>query len=342
MENIMLESDSKDAEIKLIDFGLSLFYVKNRPFFNKCSELVGTMYSMSPQVIQRQYTDKADLWSCGVIAFMLLSNKLPFEGETTNAMAKKILKYEWDKEFHGEEWKEISSEAKQFISHLLSYDEDKRWDASQALRSSWLTKMRRPHEQTPDKHTINSVTNALIHSGNDGNFKKLAMQVIAYNSSVTDIQDLRRIFHQFDADNTGTIDFKEFRHALQKCNYRDEDIKKIFDGIDVNQTGVIDYTEFIAATLETRGVIEDEMIRVAFDKLDQNNSGYISKGDLCMILSEKCTAKDCDTMVDELMKDVDTDGDGQISYDEFLVLFRERHRQAISEECCRSQCCQAK
>lgn len=331
MENIMLESDKPDAEVKLIDFGLSQSYViQSAPL----SDIVGTAYSMSPQVIRKQYTAKADLWACGVVAFILLSNKWPFDGTTNKEITTKIMKYDWNKDFEGEEWKGISSEAKSFVTHLLAFEEDKRWDAPQALRSKWLNKTFPLGERAPEINIMNSVTNALIHSANDGKMKKLAMQVIAYNSSTADIEKLRAAFDQFDTNNNGTINYWEFRTSLNQCKYKDADIKKIFKKLDVNNTGVINYTEFISATLETLGKIEDERIRTAFDKLDVDNTGHISKNNLCSVLGDKCTAKDCDNLVNDLMEEVDVDGDGTISYDEFLALFRERHREANENACC--------
>jgi len=334
MENIMLESDKPDAEAKLIDFGLSQSYVKRT---HRLSDIVGTAYNMSPQVIRKQYTSKADLWACGVVAFILLSNKWPFDGTTTKDITSKILNNDWNKDFEGDEWKHISSEAKSFISRLLAFEEDKRWerwDAGQALRSKWLTKTFPLDQRAPETNVMNSVTNALIQNSNDGKMKKLAMQVIAYNSSTKDIEKLRQAFDQFDGNNTGTINYWEFRTSLNQCKYKDADIKRIFKNLDVNGTGVIDYTEFIAATLETLGKIEDERIRAAFDKLDEDNTGHISKDNLCTVLGEKCTANDCDNLVNEIMEEADIDGDGTITYDEFLILFRERHRKANDNACC--------
>lgn len=91
--------------------------------------------------------------------------------------------------------------------------------------------------------------------------------------------------------------------------------------------------EFIAATLETRGDIEDEQILAAFDKLDTDNSGYISKDNLCTILGNTCSVQDCDTIVNDLVAEVDADKDGRISYDEFLQLFRQKSRDETEKGC---------
>jgi len=73
-ENILFESTKPDAEIKLIDFGL----VKRFCIDKQMSERVRTIYTMAPQVIQRVYSNSTDIWSVGVVAFMLLSSKKLF------------------------------------------------------------------------------------------------------------------------------------------------------------------------------------------------------------------------------------------------------------------------
>ena len=76
-ENIMFENKTKEAQIKLIDFGIATVYTKR-----KLTDRVGTVYTMSPEVIRGKYTSKADLWSIGVTTFMLLSGEKPFWGKT--------------------------------------------------------------------------------------------------------------------------------------------------------------------------------------------------------------------------------------------------------------------
>jgi calcium-dependent protein kinase len=290
---------------------------------------------MSPQVIQGEYSSKADTWSAGVVAFTLLSSTRPFDGETNQQIARKIINEEYDKDFQGEEWKQVSSDAKKFVASLLTYDQDQRKSAPQALLSGWLNREFPLDKRRPDEQVMNRVQNALIHSAKDSKFKKLAMNIIAYNSSKEDIEKLRGAFDQYDSNNNGTILYFEFRKALNGCNFSDSELKRIFASIDVNRTGVINYTEFLSATLETRGRIEDERIAEAFDKLDTDNRGFISKENICTVLGSKCTAKECDDIINELMEEVDADKDGQISYEEFLSMFREKHRASVDEACCR-------
>ncbi len=77
LENILFESSEPGAAIKLIDFGLSAKFAKNENF----EELVGTVYTMAPEVFMGQYTQAADMWSIGVVAYVLLSGEKPFWAE---------------------------------------------------------------------------------------------------------------------------------------------------------------------------------------------------------------------------------------------------------------------
>jgi len=353
-QNVMYENEG--GEPKLIDFGLSKRNVTDGKNM-KC--LVGTVETMSPQVFKGEYNAKADVWSIGVIAYVLLSGNLPFDGATDKEIAHKIVKGEYSME--GEDWAKVSQSAKDFCKSLLTYDPDKRPTAAEALKDPWLRKNAPLSARRPGQEAMTKVQNALVHSAQDSKLKKVAAMMIAYKSSNESLKELRDAFDAVDANNHGTITFWEFRAVLRDCNFTDDELKVIFKDIDVNGTGVINYTEFLAATLETQGRIEDDLIAETFNRLDMDKSGYLSKEELCSILGSTCTAEDCDTMVNEILDEVDTDKDGtlwrvtlagecwcwaeahhisfpflagRISYDEFMVLFREKRQEAVSHQCC--------
>ena len=98
-ENILFESTKPDAEIKLIDFGLSKRFYNDK----QMSERVGTIYTMAPQVIQGVYSNSADIWSVGVVAFMLLSGTKPFWGKNRDSIVKKVMECKYS--FAGPSWK---------------------------------------------------------------------------------------------------------------------------------------------------------------------------------------------------------------------------------------------
>ena len=119
-ENILLESKNADAEIKLIDFGLSKRFCLDK----QMSERVGTIYTMAPQVIQGVYSNSADIWSVGVVTYMLLSGTKPFWDKDRESIVKRIMKCKFT--FDGPSWKHVSPEAKSFVSSLLQFEPEDR------------------------------------------------------------------------------------------------------------------------------------------------------------------------------------------------------------------------
>ena len=320
-ENIMFESKSPDAEIKVIDFGLSKKFVSSKLGIMK--EGVGTLYSMAPQVLQQVYTSQADMWSVGVITYMLLSSHRPFYSKKRNVMINKIMRCEYN--FEKDYWKPISVEAKDFINKLLVVDPKVRFKAVQAQAHEWMHKEFKIEDRAPTESMAGKVTNVLSAYKNNLPLKKLALNVIAHRSTTDEIINLRKAFDQFDAANNGVISSSEFKTALQeKCAYTEEEIKEMFEAIDINQNGHIMYTEFIAATLEAQGQLNEDRIAEAFDRLDTDGSGYITKENMLEFLSDTGASMED---VERMIQEADVDDNGGVCYDEFLSMFRSNNEE---------------
>jgi len=322
-ENIIFESTHPKAEIKVIDFGLS------KKFGNQATGLmhegVGTLYSMSPQVLQGVYTSQADLWSAGVIIYMLLSSHRPFYSKKRRVMIDKIMRCDYS--FSKSYWEPISDEAKDMISNLVVIDPKKRMDSTKALKHIWLSKEFKLSDRKPDQTTADAVKDNLMNYKDVHALKKIALNVIAHKSSTTDILELRKCFDQYDTANNGTISYDEFMAAIQQKNYPKEKVKEIFNSMDVNKNGVIMYTEFIAATLEAQGHIEEERVAEAFDRLDSDDSGFISRKNLMEFLGAEATSQE----IQDLINEIDKDGDGELSYAEFLNMFHQNRTNLFDD-----------
>jgi len=315
-ENIMFENKSAIAEIKVIDFGLSKKFASNK--LGVMREGVGTLYSMAPQVLQGIYNSQADMWSVGVITYMLISSHRPFYNKKRKVMIDRIMRcdYSYNKGY----WDPVSDEAKDFIDHLLVLDSRDRYNAQKAQNHVWFTKQFKIQDRAPTESCKTRVADNLMVYKNNLELKKLALNVIAHRSSTSEIYQLRKAFDQFDTGNDGVISSTEFKVALQeKCSYSDDEIHEMFTSIDINQTGDIMYTEFIAATLEAQGQVDEERIAEAFDRLDVDNTGSISKENIMEFLGETdTTMKDIEIMI----RAADYDDCGEVSFDEFLAMFR--------------------
>uniref|UniRef100_A0A7S4N7F1 Calmodulin n=1 Tax=Odontella aurita TaxID=265563 RepID=A0A7S4N7F1_9STRA len=224
-ENIMFENKKKNAEIKVIDFGLSKKFISGK----KMSEGVGTIYTMAPQVLQGVYTSQADLWSIGVIAYMLLSSSKPFYARKRRYMIDKIMRCDF--KFHGPGWKHVSEEAKNFVSALIKLDPKKRLTAEQALDHKWLSTEFSLTDRRPPEEFMNDVHGNIISYHDTSEFKKMALMVIAHKSSTAEIVKLRQAFDQYDSSNDGTITLVEFKGALSEFNYTEEDVEQMFESV---------------------------------------------------------------------------------------------------------------
>jgi len=122
-ENILLADDSPDSRLVLIDFGNSV-RIKPRRKIKRCT---GTCFYMAPEVINGRYDHKCDIWSSGILLFVMIGGYPPFNGSNTKEIFKSILKGRFT--FDEEEWDNISSECKNLISKMLNTDPNKRPDA---------------------------------------------------------------------------------------------------------------------------------------------------------------------------------------------------------------------
>jgi len=141
-ENVLLTSESEDADVRLLDFGLSKIVGPNQ----KCTEPYGTLTYCAPEIIlDKPYLKTVDSWSLGVMTYLMLSGSLPFSGKDEHEIAKNVVYSKVDFE-RKPIWKEISKEAKDFISKLLEKDLKKRIEMKAALEHPWFKKFNLQNE----------------------------------------------------------------------------------------------------------------------------------------------------------------------------------------------------
>ena len=131
-ENIMLEENKHFDSIKIIDFGTSVQFKPNEHIH----ERLGTPYYIAPEVLNGDYGPKADIWSTGVIVYIMMTGCPPFNGEDDDAIMERIKTGKF--KFHASQWKGMTKESQEFISHLLVKDPAKRPTAEEALQHPWL------------------------------------------------------------------------------------------------------------------------------------------------------------------------------------------------------------
>lgn len=161
-------------------------------------------YSMSPETMKGHYTTKSDLWSIGICLFMMLSNgERPFEGKTPKQLVARVLT--GDVQFNTALWDETSEESKQFIRSLLKVDPSERLTANDAMNDLWFRSraVSSSHVSLCRQELIEEVQDSIVRYADTGEFRKLALNVIAKKSTSDEIFELRKVFDEFDTLNSG-------------------------------------------------------------------------------------------------------------------------------------------
>jgi serine/threonine protein kinase len=186
-------------------------------------------YTMAPEVLKGKYTKQADVWSIGVIAYMLLSSQMPFYGRHRRHIVEQIMKGEF--QFKGRRWKRVSAQSREFIRDLLVLDPEERLDAESALRSSWLNKRFNATVRSPFEEELESAKQSILNYTNYNKLKRVALMVIAHKSTSDEIGILRKIFEKYDTQRDGYLDHDEFQAAIADCGFSQEHALEIFDAV---------------------------------------------------------------------------------------------------------------
>lgn len=208
-ENILFSVSGDYHSLKLIDFGLSASGK------SKSKQRVGSPYYMAPEIINGSYTYKTDIWSVGVILYVLITGVHPFDGVSQQQVFDKILFEKYDEATLNS--KKCSSEVKDLIDKLLIKDESMRWSIDEALEHPWF-------KQYEDKFAVYILDNDIIDSlkkfASTNLFQKEIMFYLAKISKDEEVQKLKQSFSELDKDNTGTLEFEEIFIAFENVGIK--------------------------------------------------------------------------------------------------------------------------
>ncbi|RMZ53106.1 hypothetical protein APUTEX25_002515 [Auxenochlorella protothecoides] len=321
-ENFLLASPAEDAAIKCTDFGLSVFFKAGERF----TDVVGSAYYIAPEVVlHHNYGPEADIWSCGVILYILLSGMPPFYGDTEKEIFRCVLKGTID--FDTEPWPGISPEAKDCVARMLDPNPKTRARANELLRHPWL----RENGVASDKRLDDVIITRLGTFATHNKLKREAMRVIATGMPAEEIAGLKALFEAIDRDRSGTITAEELREALKMKGavLRAADLETLMSLIDVDASGTIEYEEFLAATMSRHQLEKEENMLRAFHHFDADGSGTISREELIAALSKGGLLSATEKEVDAILKEVDVDGSGTIDYAEFCGMMTRNQESAL-------------
>lgn len=313
-ENFLLSHSAYGSQLKAIDFGTAIRRVS--------AEIVGGVpvsYYTAPEVIRGQYTDKCDLWSVGVILYFLLCGYPPFRGTSEDDISVSILTGRIL--MVGPQWSVVSAEAIDLVNKLLTHNPEDRVSAREALAHPW---MQSAHKVAMPSPLVASYLQNLKSFNVQSSIQRVAISFIGSQLATADERaELAELFNSLDLDHNGELSREEIKEGFFTVfGYAegdlDDEIDKMMKEIDTDHSGSISYTEFVTATLNRKQLLNRERLMLAFRAFDLDNNGGISAEELKNILGRYHHHEA--SVWEELIKEVDANGDGEIDLQEFLGL----------------------
>jgi calcium-dependent protein kinase len=321
-ENFLLSTPTDDTDLVACDFGLGTFFKPGDEF----SILVGSPYYVAPEVLRRKYGSEADIWSLGVVLYILLCGLPPFWGSSDKEIFMSILRGNLD--FTSAPWPSISEEAKDLVRKVLTLDPAQRPSISEMLSHPWL----KENGVASDKPLDSVVMSRMKQFAAQTKLRKAAILIAAQYLGADEIQGLKELFKSFDVDGDGTITYEEFRQGLRASStvggaeiLSDSEIEKIMKEADVDGSGAIDYNEFLASTVNVSLLQREDILRKMFLDLDADGSGTLTVDEIEAALGQTSLGQTVDhNDVLEMVKRADANGDGVIDFDEFVAEWRKQ------------------
>ena len=320
-ENILIESsEEKDKDffhIKIIDFGTCEILKKK-----KLTEQIGTSFYIAPEVLKNGYNEKCDLWSCGVILYILLCGSPPFYGKNEKEIFKRILDGNFT--FRHKIWNKISTEGKNLVLKLLQVNPTKRISAKEALEDVWFQKNFNLNSNLDYQNSFKIFIKNITEFCAEQKLQQATLAFLVHNFAPKDeLDELRKIFFAFDKNGDGKLSKEEFVKGLSNYNTNltlilksDNSIEGLLKNIDSDNNGYIGFEEFLIASINKEKILTEKNLKLAFDVFDRDKSGGISQNELKYILGEdNVNAKD--NLWQKMIQQIDLNQDGQISYEEF-------------------------
>ena len=303
----------KNFELKLIDFGCAKMFSKHNENFK---DIIGTLIYCSPEVLKNNYSNQCDIWSCGVIMYVLLSGQFPFFGKNDEEIEKKILSGKFT--FKDKYFKNVSEKAKDLIRKCLIYDKNKRITAEEALKHQFFADDLDPNNIFLDEIDNKNILLALKNFSQQSKIYQIVLTFLSHNfADKVELNKLKKIFFRMDLNLDGNLKKDELAIAFKEAGMemQDDQLNQVIKSVDFNENGSIEYEEFVRVTLPKESLFTEDNLKYAFDMFDVDKKGIITLNNFKEILGIK-KVKD-KKIYQELLKEIPLHENEEMNLDAF-------------------------
>ena len=325
LENIMISKIEKDNTtdedlfwVKIIDFGTAKIFEKNK----KEKDVVGSSYYIAPEVLKQNYNEKCDTWSVGVILYMMLVGRAPFDGKDDEEIIIKINSVDYDSK--EPRLLKHSPEVRDLVSKLLQKDIKKRYSAKEALSHPWFVKFGgRNLFSNFRREEIEPYINNLFKYSYNSKIQQLVIAFLVHNLPSNDSSiNILKLFRYFNKSGNCKLTKEELIFGLY--DYRDKnevnnEVGRLFALLDGDNNGYIEYEEFLRACIDKKLILNTTYLKYAFRFLDKEKSGTLNTQKIIKAFVLKSN-KLIEAVFNNTLNSVDCDGDGIINFEEFKEL----------------------
>jgi len=302
----------------------------------------GTPPYMSPEMFRGSFSEKSDVWSLGVVMFQLMCGELPYRGGHLMLLVQNVCcprrHPPWDR-LIDYRW---SAGARALCQKLLAKEEMHRPSAAEALQSHWLLRTPGATLGSSQSGLDQQAKTALQQVHMQSYMMRTSLQCLTSQLSLSELQHLSDQFKHYDTSGNGQLNHIEVTHALEDAGITSpEDVELIIAALDGDNSGTVEYSEFVSGCISVSSEDIRLHVQTVFNIFDLNSTGSISLAELRQVLASGTAGSNpprgCKPpvlllpdgkSVEEVMRELDTNGSGHIEYQEFETYLVAEHRKA--------------
>ena len=320
-ENILITKNNKGfIRIKICDFGTSQIFQKGEVQYS----IVGSLLYLAPEIFEKKYNFKCDLWSCGVIMYLLLTTRFPFFGDNNKDKIDSILY----KEYNTKYLEKFSENTKDLLRKLLEKEPKQRINAETAISHKFFDefKVKDLLTEIKDANLIDRMIENLKNYKRKSILQELAIAYLIHN--FPDLEEYAiacNFFDKIDINNNGKISLDDLYVGLSIIKgdkIKDTDVLEIFANLDIDKNNYLSYEDFVRGAIDKNCLLDEKILSFAFKYFDKDDNGVITINEISYIFKDHLTSKYINEGLKKIISEVDEDNDGKITYNEFCKLMR--------------------